>query len=133
MQAISKSIVVWVVAFAVILGLMSVMTSTSVFAQTADCTDSIECGVNAAGDGLKNKSSLESVVRSVINTMLFLIGIISVIMLIVGGIRYVISGGNQSQVEGARNTILYAIIGLVVAFVAWGIVNFVIRALTNEG
>ncbi len=131
MQSITKSIVVWMIAFAAILGLMTVLTSSSVFADCSDPT-SIQSGVDCVGENIQNKSSLEDVVQNVINTMLFLIGIISVIMLIVGGIRYVISGGNQSQVEGARNTILYAIVGLVVAFVAWGIVNFVIGALTES-
>lgn len=130
MQAITKSVVVWMVAFAAILGLMTVLSSTSVFAQ--NCTgSSIQDGVNCVGDNIQNDASLEDVVSNVINTMLFVIGIISVIMLIVGGIRYVISGGNQSQVEGARNTILYAIVGLVVAFVAWGVVNFVIGSLSQ--
>jgi len=133
MQAITKSVVVWMVVFAAVVGLMTVVSTTSVFAQS-ECTNtsSIQDGVDCIGRNIENDTSLESVIQSVVNTMLFLIGIISVIMLIVGGIRYVISGGNQSQVDGARNTILYAIVGLVIAFVAWGVVNFVIKALTSN-
>ena len=58
--------------------------------------------------------------------MLFLIGAISVIMLIIGGIRYVVSGGESSAVQSAKNTILYAIVGVVIAILAYAVVNFVI-------
>jgi hypothetical protein len=60
------------------------------------------------------------------NTLIFLVGAISVIMLIIGGFRYVISSGNSSAVEGAKNTILYAIIGIVVAAAAYAVVYFVV-------
>ena len=64
--------------------------------------------------------------QRVTNTLLFLVGAISVIMLIVGGIRYIVSAGDQNQVTGAKNTIMYAIVGIIVAVMAWGIVNFVL-------
>lgn len=70
-----------------------------------------------------------SIFQSITNILLFLIGAISVIMLIIGGIRYVISGGDQNQVTSAKNTILYAIVGIVIAFLAYAAVNFVIGAL----
>jgi hypothetical protein len=60
------------------------------------------------------------------NVMLFLVGAVSVIMVVVGGLRYVISGGNSASVGAAKNTILYAIVGLVIALLAYAIVNFVI-------
>ena len=63
------------------------------------------------------------------NIVLFIVGILSVIMLIWGGIRYVISGGDSKKVTDAKNTILYAIIGLIIAVMAFAIVNFVLGAL----
>lgn len=60
------------------------------------------------------------------NVMLFLVGAVSVIMVVIGGLRYVISGGNSASVGAAKNTILYAIVGLVIALLAYAIVNFVI-------
>ena len=51
------------------------------------------------------------------------------IMLFIGGIRYVISGGDQNQVKISKNTILYGIVGIVVAFLAYAAVNFVTQAL----
>ena len=58
--------------------------------------------------------------------MLFIIGVLSVIMIIYGGIIYVISAGDSGRVSKAKNTIMYAIVGLVVALLAYAIVNFVI-------
>lgn len=69
------------------------------------------------------------VFKQVTNTILYIVGIIAVIMLIIGGIRYVISGGDAKKVTDAKNTVLYAIIGLIIAFLAFAIVNFVITAL----
>ena len=60
------------------------------------------------------------------------IGAISVIMLIIGGIRYVISGGDSTAVQGAKNTILYAIVGIVVALLAYAVVNFVISSFAGS-
>lgn len=73
------------------------------------------------------------VFKKITNTILYIVGIVAVIMLIVGGIKYVISGGDSKKVTDAKNTVLYAIIGLVVAFLAFAIVNFVISALPTDG
>ncbi len=70
--------------------------------------------------------------RQVTNTILYIVGIIAVVMLIIGGIKYVVSGGDSKKVTDAKNTVLYAIIGLVIAFLAFAIVNFVISALPSS-
>lgn len=70
--------------------------------------------------------------KKVTNTILYIVGIIAVIMLIIGGIRYVVSGGDSKKVTDAKNTILYAIIGLIIAFLSYAIVNFVISALPSS-
>ena len=71
--------------------------------------------------------------KQITNTILYIVGIIAVIMLIIGGIKYVVSGGDAKKVTDAKNTVLYAIIGLVIAFLAFAIVNFVIDALPSGG
>lgn len=57
---------------------------------------------------------------------LAIVGALSVIMLIWGGVRYIISGGDSKKITDAKNTILYAIIGLVIAVFAYAIVRFVL-------
>lgn len=68
------------------------------------------------------------VFTTVSDVMLFVVGAISVIMVVIGGLRYVISGGNTSSVTAAKNTILYAVVGLVVSMFAYAIINFVISS-----
>ncbi len=83
----------------------------------ADCAKPTNAAENLFGDG--------SIFNTVTNILLFLIGAVSVIMLIIGGVRYVVSGGDQGAVTSAKNTILYAIIGIVIAFLAFAAVRFV--------
>lgn len=101
---------------------------------TGDITGGIQGGINCAKpkDAKANLFTEGGIFQTVTNILLFLVGAISVIMLIIGGIRYVISGGDQAAVTSAKNTILYAIIGIVVAFLAFAAVSFVIAQL-NKG
>lgn len=69
--------------------------------------------------------------RTITNVLLFILGAISVIMIIIGGLRYVISGGNSTAVTAAKNTILYAIVGVIVALLAYAIINFVLESFTG--
>lgn len=73
-----------------------------------------------------NDDDAGALIKTVVNTLLYVLGTIAVIMIIVGGIRYATSGGDASGIKGGKDTILYAVIGLVVAMLAWAIVNFVI-------
>ena len=88
-------------------------------------------GVNQiGGTGTGNTASdFTSLISNIINILLFLIGAVAVIMIIVGGLRYVTSGGDTASTKGARDTILYAVIGLVIAIMAYAIVNFVLANL----
>ena len=70
------------------------------------------------------------VFSQVTNTLLSGIVIIAIIMLVFGGFRYIVSGGDSKKVTDAKNTILYAIIGLVISFLAYAIVNFVINTIS---
>lgn len=65
------------------------------------------------------------------NTAMFILGALAVIMLIFGGIKYTLSGGNAESVKNAKNTILYAVIGIVVAVLAFAAVNFVVGQLAQ--
>ncbi len=67
------------------------------------------------------------------SVLLFIVGAIAVIMIVIGGLRYVISGGDASQVQAAKNTILYALVGVIVAILAYAAVNFVIGSFVPTG
>lgn len=104
------------------------LPATSVFAAPDDLT--ITGGASAAKgtDQQEDLFGSTGLFRTITNVLLFLIGAISVIMLIIGGIRYTISGGDSGQVTSAKNTILYAIVGIVVALLAFAVVNFVLTS-----
>ena len=108
---------------------VATVSGGAVFA--ADCTG-IDCADQGAGKavtGGKNTSDLNTVIKTVVNIMLFIIGALAVIMIVVGGIRFTISNGNAEQIKSARNTITYAVAGLIVAILAYAIVNSVITQL----
>lgn len=86
-----------------------------------------DCSQPAGSSG--NLFSSGGIFATVANTLTFLVGAIAVIFLIIGGLRYVISNGDSKNVEAAKNTILYAIVGIVVAVISYALVQFVITAL----
>lgn len=67
----------------------------------------------------------DGIFTKVVSFLLFFVGIASVIMIIYGGIQYTTSAGDSGKVTSAKNTILYAIVGLIVSILAYAIVNFV--------
>lgn len=94
----------------------------------AACSDAKSCvtdGLKATG-GTSSKTSVNDIFKTIVNVLLFVIGAISVIMIIVGGIKYTTSNGDSSSVTSAKNTILYAVVGLLVSMFAYAIVNFVV-------
>jgi hypothetical protein len=109
------------------------MNLSAPMAQTAfaQANQSIIDGANAAKskDQATNLFEDGGVFQVITNTALYLIGAISVLMLIYGGIRYTLSAGDSKAVTDAKNTIMYAIIGIIVALLAFAIVNFVLKTL----
>lgn len=77
-----------------------------------------------------DEQSVEGAVSTIIDILLYVIGFVAVIVLIIGGIMYASSAGDPGRTKKAKDTILYAIIGLAVAIFAWAIVSFVIARLT---
>lgn len=90
----------------------------------ADAKSQVQQGANSTG--LSGGPTLEGTVKTVINTMLYIVGVLAVVMIIYSGIRYITAHGDKGQVESAKNTLIYSIVGLIVAIVAYAIVNFVI-------
>jgi len=78
-----------------------------------------------------DSQTVEGIIETVINILSLIVGVVAVIMIIVGGLKYITSGGDSGNVSGAKNTILYAIIGLVVVALAQVIVRFVLEKATG--
>ncbi|HRC28444.1 MAG TPA: pilin [Candidatus Saccharimonas sp.] len=99
--------------------------ATPVYAACDTPANCLKESVNATNPSGKTQS-VSSFVKTIVNVLLTILGSIAVIMIVIGGIRYTVSNGDTSAVTGAKNTILYAVIGLIVAIMAYAIVNFVI-------
>jgi len=83
---------------------------------------------DANGNQTTTTVTLADRIKTIVNIMLYVLGAIAVIMIVIGGIRYTTSNGDSSSITGAKNTILYAIVGLVIAILAYAIVNFVLTS-----
>jgi hypothetical protein len=97
----------------------------------ADATDTINEGIKkACGGGACNQGlTLGELFRNIGNALIFVIGAIAVIMIIVGALRYVLSNGDAKAAAAGKDTILYAVVGLVFAVASYAIVNFVLTAI----
>lgn len=104
---------------------LSAVLATPLLVQAAPAGDIMQ-GVTAVGGN--QGGTLEGNLKIVVNILLFILGAIAVIMIIIGGIRYATSNGEASSVKSAKDTILYSVIGLIVAAMAFAIVNFVVNA-----
>jgi type IV secretion system pilin len=87
--------------------------------QSGNSTSSNACTSDGTG-------GLNDLLKTVLNILSLIVGIAAVIMIIVGGFRYVTSGGDSSGTASAKNTIIYAIVGLVIAVLAQVLVQFVL-------
>ncbi len=83
-----------------------------------------QCGAEQPG-----QTGVNSTIKLVINLMSLAVGVVSVVMIIIGGFKYITSQGESSNTASAKNTILYALIGLVIVAMAQIIVKFVLNRL----
>lgn len=113
--------------------MLVVSLGASIYSTTPASALSLMDVINGAYRGQGQPTELfggpTALIPRAINLMLFIVGILAIIMLIYGGIRYVLSGGDAGKVKDAKNTILYAIVGLVIAILGYAVVNWVIQVV----
>lgn len=119
------------------------MLPSLALADVANCTpplttqQAINCGVCGVSSNCptstQSAKSLSDTVASVINVLSIVVGIVAVIMIILAGFRYITSGGKQESIASAKNSLIYAIVGLVIVALAQLIVQFVLNTTTNSG
>lgn len=114
--------VIIALSLSVALALVAATAAGAIDIPTISCD-----GVNSPLCGSTTTSeSVDTTIENVVKFLLWLIGILSVVMLIFGGFRYITSTGDASKLQSAKNTILYAVIGVVIAIFAYAIVNLVV-------
>lgn len=141
MQIIKKA-VLSLAAIGMIGGVAAAIAPQAVFACSAgqvkdgkgtcqNCSG-ISCVSGGAGEvqtGGGNSSDLPTFFGTLTNMILFVLGAIAVIMIVIGGVKYTTSNGDSNSIKSAKDTILYSVIGLVVAIMAYAIVHWVISKL----
>ena len=115
----------------IVVGIVATLAFATV--PVAQAQYNLDKGISdSKGDRVAEKvDDPQQLVKGIVNGILYFVGILSVIMLIWGGILYTTSSGDSNKVTTAKNTIMYAVIGLVVAIFAYAIVNFVLT--TSRG
>lgn len=108
------------VALALLVGVVSVVPGDTAFAQASQVKE----GVSAIGG--ESSPSADSALETIVNAFLLLVGAVAIVMIVYGGFRYVTSAGEASAVSAAKNTILYAVVGLIVALLAYSISDYVL-------
>ena len=106
---------------------VSVLSGTVAVPAYAACTDASSCvsqGITDAG-GPSTPKKPGPIIKNIVNVLLYVLGALSVIMIIMGGIRYTTSNGDASRIKAAKDTIMYAVIGLVVALLSSAIISLV--------
>lgn len=78
------------------------------------------------GDQTQAESSVNRIVQLIVNILTTIVGVVAVIMIIVGGFKYVTSGGDSGKISSAKSTIIYSIVGLIIVALAQVIVRFVL-------
>lgn len=130
-----KIILVILATFSVIAVPVAVSASSDTVQQGLTCGAQLSASTTGCSPigSVNATSSVSTLVDDVINIFSWLVGSISIIMVIYGGFRYVTSGGNDSSISGAKNTIVYALIGLVIVALAQIIVHFVLSKALSVG
>ena len=91
--------------------------------------------VPGTGANATNLSNPTDIANLIMNILVWLVAALAVAFIVIGGIKYVTSGGDEKKVASAKNTILYAVIGLVVALLANVLIRLILNAIgvTNHG
>lgn len=119
---------------AIAMGLIVILSPGIVLAAPSESTKAVCEGVGLAGGGTGCADpagpTVQTSVAAVVNILSLVVGIAAVIMVIVGGFKYIISSGDSSNIKSAKDTVLFAIIGLIIVALAQVIVRFVLRKFT---
>ncbi len=97
-------------------------------ASTLKVSDSVSSNSCTAAD---QQSTVDNLISKILNIFSVVVGLAAVIMIVIAGFKYITSGGKEEGVKSAKNTILYAVIGLVVVALAQVIVQFVLKKSTT--
>lgn len=119
----------------VVVSLFVMMAVTAVvWSHSAHAVNIDEACSNAGSSSLcdaRGENIEDNFAKNLTNLLLFVLGTAAVIMIVIGGIKYASANGDSSKIASAKNTILYSVVGLVVALMAWGIIRFIVEQFSS--
>jgi type IV secretion system pilin len=133
------------ISAAVVLGLLpfavpAIASAAGTVTTTDPINGNLACGSNlsvttgdCSADTAAGTDKIQNIVTTIVNIFSIVVGIVAVIMIVVGGFKYITSGGDSGNITSAKNTIVYAVIGLVVVALAQFVVKFVLNKVNNSG
>ncbi len=120
-----KRFLAYILASALVMPQTLLAVSPSQIGQNA-CNQAGSGAIGCGGPGIFDSGGFFG---KVISLVIFIVGAVSVLMIVIGALRYTLSGGDQAGIRSAKDTILYALVGLVLAVLAYGIVAFVLKSI----
>lgn len=123
-----KSIISIAIMTCAVFGTSVLSTASLPGSASAQVSDGINTATTSEMKG-KSIDGDKGLIKTVVNVLLWAVGILSVIMIIFSGFRYITSAGDASKTKSAQSTLIYSVVGLIVAIMAYAIVNMVINRL----
>lgn len=123
---------IFTIVFAALVGIFTINLSTVAYA--ADAKEQVCQGIKqvigdkpgASDDGCNDEAGVNNLVSTIISVLSWIMGVVAVIMIIIGSFKYITSGGDSGKVASAKNTIIYALVGLAIATLSQVLVRFVL-------
>ena len=123
-----KSIISIAIMTCAVFGISVLSTASLPGSVSAQVSKGIDTATTSEMQG-KSIDGDKGLIKTVVNVLLWAVGVLSVIMIIFSGFRYITSSGDASKTKSAQSTLIYSVVGLIVAIMAWAIVNMVINRL----
>ena len=113
---------------------LAFLSTSAVYADANDiCNQPVAQAIKEAnGCGGGSTAELKTVITDIISAVIGILGIVAAIFIVVGGVNYMTSAGDPGKIEKAKKTILWAVVGLIIASLTFVIVNFVVKGLLNQ-
>ena len=123
-----KSIISIAIMICAVFGASVLSTASLPGSASAQVSDGINTATTSEMKG-KSIDGDKGLIKTVVNVLLWAVGVLSVIMIIFSGFRYITSSGDASKTKSAQSTLIYSVVGLIVAIMAYAIVNMVTNRL----
>lgn len=129
---ISKLLKATVIIAALLFVNVAILAPSPTYAANDVCNSKVPASVKKAAGCKGNSDDLQKNITNILNAIIGIAGLVAVVFVVIGGIQYMTSTGDAAKVQKAKNTILYALIGLVICALAFAITNFAIHIIYTK-